>query len=169
MIMWPTCLIAFEYGESIGSLKLFLGYLLKKLAWNVVDKNVANLSKKPFGLLPREEVRLKIPADMYVHLLIYTFILPVIQVRIARPICQTCQFLPKQYTAITKCHHILSKNVFKEVLFSRSTGLFIHLFCWLSRSGLPILLTRLGNFCLNNIQPSQNAIIYYRKMCSRKF
>ena len=32
--------------------------------------------------------------------------------------CQTCQFLPKQYTAITKCHHILSKNVFKEVLLS---------------------------------------------------
>ena len=46
--------------------------------------------------------------------------------------------------------------------------LFIHLSCWLSRSGLPGLLSKLANLCLNNMQPSQNAIIHYRKMYSRK-
>ena len=45
------------------------------------------------------------------------------------------------------------------------TCLFIHLFCGLARSGLP---GQLINFLLNNIKPSQNAIIYYQKMCSRK-
>ena len=104
--------------ESIGSLVLFVGYSLEKLAWNVVDKNIANLSKASWCASLRE-VRSKIPEEVYIHFLIYTFILLVIQVRIARPTCQTCQFLPKQYTAITKCHHILSKNVFKEVLVSR--------------------------------------------------
>ena len=82
-----------------------------------------------------EEVRSKIQKGVYVYFLIYTFILLVIQVRIARP---TFRFL------------------------------FIHLSCWLSRSGLPDLLSKLANLCLNNIQPSKNAIIHYRKIYSRK-
>ena len=49
------------------------------------------------------------------------------------------------------------------------TCLFIHLFCRLSRSGLPDPLAKLANFCLNIIQPSQNAIIYFRKMCQGSF
>ena len=52
---------------------------------------------KPRSLPPREEVRWKIPAGVYVQLHIYTFIFPVIQMKIARPTCQTCEFLPKQY------------------------------------------------------------------------
>ena len=74
-------------------------------------------------MAPREEVRSTIPADFYVDLLIYTFILPVIKVRVARPTRQTCQLLPKQYTAITKCHHMLSKYVLKEALVSRIQSL----------------------------------------------
>ena len=42
--------------------------------------------------------------------------------------------------------------------------------CRLFRSGLPGTLVKpfFVNCCLNNIDPSQNGITYYRKMCSRK-
>ena len=42
---------------------------------------------------------------------------------------------------------------------------FVRLFL----SGLTGLLAQLANFYRNNIQPSQNVIICYRKMCLRKF
>lgn len=56
-----------------------MGYSHKKLTWNVIEENVANLFKASC-LPPRKEVSSKIPADVYVRLLIFTFILPVIKV-----------------------------------------------------------------------------------------
>ena len=64
------------------------------------------------------QVRSNIQTEVYVYQFIYTFIFLVIQVKVAKPTCQTCQFLPKQYTSFTKWYHILQKNVFKEVLVS---------------------------------------------------
>ena len=46
---------------------------------------------------------------------------------------KTCQFLAKQYKAITKCHYILSKNVFKEgfsTFFSELLDSSYNIFYW---------------------------------------
>lgn len=49
------------------------------------------------------------------------------------------------------------------------TGLFVHLFCWLSRSGLPSPLAEHANFCLHNIQSPQNAAILRKKNVQQSF
>ena len=48
-------------------------------------------------------------------------------------------------------------------------GLFVHLFCWLSRSGLPSSLAEHANFCLHNIQSPQNAAILWKKNVQQSF
>ena len=58
-------------------------YLPGKLACNFVDET-QRIFQNPRGLPPPKEVRPMIQTDLHVHLLIYTFTLLVIQVRVAR-------------------------------------------------------------------------------------
>ena len=84
--------------------------------WDQKASEVAYFSK-PLWFASTRRSYMK-DSNRYVHLLIYTIILMVIQIRIPKPTYQFAN-LPKQETAITECNHIPSKYLFEEVLVSR--------------------------------------------------